>query len=439
MKTKFLLVIFAFGYALNATGQNTLELTFSAIENTDFVQLDSIKIINQTQGGDTVLYYPDTVLVLDYLLSIPAFGLEDQGFSLSQNYPNPVTNQTRISLYIPEKGLLNITATGISGNSIIQDEIVLDKGHHSFRLKPGNENIIFFTASWQGQSRSIKIINQSEDGNTSSLAYRGSKPGTPDLKASKNTQEFMFSLGDELLYIGYANSFQSGILDAPEYSQNYIFQFATNIPCPGTPTVEYEGQVYNTIQIFSQCWLQENLNVGTRINGENSTSNNGIIEKYCYYNSEDSCSKYGGLYRWPEMMQYNSIQGSQGICPSGWHIPTDEEWKILEGSVDSHYGIEDEYWNAFQMRGTDVGTKLKSEAGWSNGGNGNNTYEFTALAGGLRGPDGLFYVVGTKGLWWTSTILDSDIIYRELMESQPGIYRLPTTLQLGMSVRCLKD
>jgi len=57
-------------------------------------------------------------------------------------------------------------------------------------------------------------------------------------------------------------------------------------------------------------------------------SNNSVIEKYCYNNEEDSCTKYGGLYQWDEMMQYTTEQGVRGICPAGWHLPTDEEWKI---------------------------------------------------------------------------------------------------------------
>ena len=89
-------------------------------------------------------------------------------------------------------------------------------------------------------------------------------------------------MGDELLYICYMDTLQSGVLDSPEDNKSYTFQFATNIPCPGTPTVEYEGQIYNTIQIFSQCWLKENLNVGTMIQGGVGMSDNGLVEKYCY-------------------------------------------------------------------------------------------------------------------------------------------------------------
>jgi hypothetical protein len=88
----------------------------------------------------------------------------------------------------------------------------------------------------------------------------------------------------------------SGIIGAPVTNETYTFPFATNIPCPGTPTVTYEGQDYNTIQIFSQCWFKENLITGTMIPGTHAISNNSVIEKYCYDNVVDSCTKYGGLY-----------------------------------------------------------------------------------------------------------------------------------------------
>ena len=167
---------------------------------------------------------------------------------------------------------------------------------------------------------------------------------------------------------------------------------------------------------------------------------NGILEKYCYNNEPDSCSKYGGLYQWQETMQYIYQQGTQGICPPGWHIPTDEEWKVLEGSVDSHYKIGDDYWDAYQTRGLDAGANLKTTNGWSSGGNGTDLYGFSGLPGGNRGLDELFYLVGTDGTWWTSTTdSDNDKLRRKLMHSQPGIIRLSVSSHLGSSVRCLKN
>ena len=110
----------------------------------------------------------------------------------------------------------------------------------------------------------------------------------------------------------------------------------------GLPFIDpRNGQSYNTAKIGDQCWMAENLIIGTRINGVDDQINNADIEKYCYDDIEDSCDVYGGLYQWDEIMQYTTSPGVQGICPTGWHIPTDDEWKILEGTVDSQYGVGD--------------------------------------------------------------------------------------------------
>jgi hypothetical protein len=188
----------------------------------------------------------------------------------------------------------------------------------------------------------VKMLNMSQNNVTECrLAYMGEGNERQSYKSAASFRNFIFFPGDELILIGHTDTDESGIVSKPESSQTYTFQFATNIPCPGVPTVTYEGQTYNTIQIFSQCWLKENLNVGTMIQGDQNMTNNGILEKYCYNNEEDSCTIYRGLYHWDEMMQYITTPGTRGICPEGWHVPMDEEWQILEGSVDSQYSIED--------------------------------------------------------------------------------------------------
>jgi uncharacterized protein (TIGR02145 family) len=236
---------------------------------------------------------------------------------------------------------------------------------------------------------------------------------------------------------------ESGILDSPVTNETYSLEFATNIPCPGTPTVTYEGQVYNTIQIFSQCWVKENLNVGTMIPGAQEMSNNSVTEKYCYDNNPDSCTKYGGLYQWQEMMQYTTTQGAQGICPPGWHLPTDEEWKVLEGAVDSQYGIGDPEWDKEgELRGFDAGLNLKSIGGWYYEGNGSNLFGFSGLPGGYRSYDGSFYVVGKFGWWWASTEDDSIPAwswYRGLRYDMADVIRWVSLKEGGSSVRCLRD
>jgi len=441
MKAKIFLSSLLIITGMMAFGQRaTVELTFTAENNGSYVQLDSIKVMNRTQGGDTVLYWPDTVLSI-YYVGIPESPGLACGFRVFPNYPNPVTDQTTISLYIPDKDRVSLIVTDILGRVILQSDRVLDKGTHTFRFTPGGAYLYFFTARWRGNSSSIKILQAGVySGGATTLEYTGSEDTSPQLKAMKAIQDFSFTPGDQLLYIGYTDTLQSGMLDAPEESQTYTFQFATNIPCPGTPTVEYEGQVYNTIQVFSQCWLKENLNAGTMIQGYEEMTDNGILEKYCYNNEPDSCAKYGGLYQWDEMMQYTTQQGVQGICPPGWHLPTDEEWKVLEGAVDSQYGIGDPEWDSLNIvSGYDVGTNLKTTSGWYDNGNGADLFGFSALPGGRRFYDG-YFLIGSYGWWWTSTECDDGSGWlRYLSYSSPGVDRDNGLKEYGFSVRCIMD
>jgi len=419
----------------------TLELTFTAIDSAAYIQMDSIKVMNRTQGGDTVLYWPDTVLSLDFA-GIPENSELSGRFQVFQNNPNPVTDQATISLYVPEKDRVYLIVSDMLGRVILKTEKILEEGRHSFRYTPGNGNLFFFTARWRGYGSSIKILcNGLCFGGSASLEYSGSKCSTTHLKAAEATSDFAFTPGDTLLFIGYTDSLQSGMLNRPEQSQTYSFQFAFDIPCPGTQTVTYEGQVYNTIQIFSQCWLKENLNVGMMIEGSDQMTDNDTIEKYCYDNDPMNCSIYGGLYQWNEMMQYTTQLGAQGICPPGWHLPTDEEWKVLEGAIDSQYRTGDPEWDWWDMRGSDIGIKIKSTTGWDDNWNGTDTHGFKLMPGGFRYfNDGKFYHAGGHANMWSSNSHTSCYKwYRFVIGYIKESYRNSAPLDDGYSIRCIQN
>ncbi len=197
-------------------------------------------------------------------------------------------------------------------------------------------------------------------------------------------------------------------------------------PCPGLSSITYEGKIYHTILIGTQCWLKENLNVGTRINGvQNQDPANGRIDKYCYNDLEIYCDTYGGLYQWDEMMQGSSTSGVQGICPQGWHLPVNSEWDLL----------------ILNLGGEDVaGGKMKSNTGWFNDGNSPNSSGFTAVPGGLRYYDGRFGFFSYFGYFWSSEYRNStDAWYRNLSYDNTIVYQNFDKKILGYSVRCIKD
>ncbi|MCF8302725.1 MAG: hypothetical protein K9I94_05560 [Bacteroidales bacterium] len=210
--------------------------------------------------------------------------------------------------------------------------------------------------------------------------------------------------------------------------------------CPSAFIDSRDGQEYAAVMIGNQCWMAENLNVGALIPGNDQMQDNSIIEKYCYDDNLSNCDEYGGLYQWDEMMQYITNQGVQGICPPGWHTPTDEEWMILEGSVDSQYGYPDPEWEQTGYRGYNAGQKLKSTSGWYNNGNGSDEFGFTALPAGHRNIYGSFSGYSGGGYWWSSSESSSlKAWYRFLDYFYPSVGRYNYNKDYGFSVRCLKD
>lgn len=191
--------------------------------------------------------------------------------------------------------------------------------------------------------------------------------------------------------------------------------------------IVYSGQAYNTVQIGSQCWLKENLNVGTMIAGYLSGKNNGIIHKYCYNDDSTNCQKYGGLYRWDEAMAYSKTEGTKGICPSGWHIPTSDEMSKLGAAVQN---------NGNGLKAIGQGYYANYENGV-----GTNTSGFSALLAGNRIYNGSFTSLAYSAIFWSSTetVFQGGAITLELSgwDSSLNVYYENT--EAGFSIRCIKN
>jgi len=144
---------------------------------------------------------------------------------------------------------------------------------------------------------------------------------------------------------------------------------------PGTFTDSRDGKSYKTVKLGTQTWMAENLNY-------NATGSR------CYNDSEANCTKYGKLYNW---------ETAKTACPAGWHLPSSNEWVVLEDYAE-------------YRRGVYVPDALKAKSGWNDGDNGTDDYSFTALPGGFCRPGygtadaaiDRFSELGENGYWWTS-------------------------------------
>jgi len=221
-----------------------------------------------------------------------------------------------------------------------------------------------------------------------------------------------------------------------------------------TMTDARDSKVYNIKEIGTQCWMAQNLNYGTYVTVATGQGGAGT-QKYCYANAEGNCGVVGGLYEWAEMMNGSTACNGdatcppcttpvQGICPSGWHIPSHYEWTLLEKSVGSNpdafpYDITTIAW-----LGTDEGGNLK-ETGtshWSSPNTGaTNTSGFNALGGGalIGSPAGFSYFM-EKGQWWTATQFDgANTWFRNVSTYNALVYRGYNPKTYAHSVRCVKD
>lgn len=223
--------------------------------------------------------------------------------------------------------------------------------------------------------------------------------------------------------------------------------------CPEAVT-DIDGNTYNTVLIGDQCWMKENLKVTHYPNGDaipyitdndewGALSDNNTDDAYCYYDDNIN-SEYGALYTYAASIADNwerDIADGQGICPDGWHLPTDAEWKVLEGIVDTQYPVGDPEWDDYGWRGYDAGIHLKSTTGWNDNGNGDNSSGFTALPGGYRSCDnGTFGYAGGYGLWWSATDNRSNNTWDQgLVYGSASVDRYYDDKSYGFSVRCVRD
>jgi len=238
---------------------------------------------------------------------------------------------------------------------------------------------------------------------------------------------------------GYPNTYS-----AQSKLKIIAFVVGTGQPCAGMSyfTDARYGKVYTTVYLGTQCWMKQNLNIGVRIPGTNDQTNNGTIEKYCYNNTESNCDYYGGLYQWDEMMQYTTTAGVKGICPTGWHLPTDAEWTTLTNYVSSQPAYRCNNNTTYIAKALAATTNWNSSTGTCTVGNNldaNNATGFTALPAGYRNADGGFYL-GYDATFWSSTEGYGSYAWnRYLGSGNSGVGRYNYGKVYGFSVRCLKD
>ena len=456
-----------------AASAQTVTLIFTGRDaNNQRMPLDSVVINNQTKGWGETLVWPDTILTMQNGTGIDET-VANGGFGLSQNNPNPFSGITDVNLTVADAGAVTLEIADVYGRMVeTWCTASLPSGINQFRVTLSATGTYILTARQNGKSSSVKMVCDGT-GNGNRIEYAGivvtmctsSLPisATPKTHTRGLTNN-LFDLGDEMEYVGFA-TINGGVVEsrhvtqAQNASETIVLTFdvaQVNMdgqPCYGTPSVtDIDGNVYNTVMIGTQCWMKENLRTtkytdNTPIPLADTVS---YTEPYRHVpdNDEANVAAYGYLYNWAAVMHSEASSetnpsGVQGICPNGWHVPSDAEWTQLTDYVSSH----SEYWCGSDP--SDIAKSLAADTGWGEENdectigynlNANNATGFSALPAGCFNTSGEYLYFGQSIYIWSSTANTEYYAYtRYLGFGRTDVYRSYRYKKFSGSVRCLRD
>ena len=468
-------------FAAVSAQTDTVMLTFMGYyaDNNQSVQLDSVKVQNMTRGWTEILYDPDYELIL-----INGTGIQDRpstnGFVLSQNMPNPFSGITFVNLSLAEPGDVTLVITDITGRIV---ETVhtpsLQPGNHKMRVTLSSTGIYFLTAWQRGQRASIKMLSNGSSGQCSGIEYIGAAEHQNPFFAQQKKSSFKgeslhpFDSHDMMRYVGYSTNTNNQTMYSATInkqlgrtSQTIKLLFSEqNIlggtSCPNIPTVtDYDGNLYNTVQIGNQCWMRENLRTthyadgtaisnGSPIDDEDTLSN---TKPYYYVNpvldTTRYSAQYGYYYNWPATVKDGVSSaavpsGVQGICPQDWHVPSDEEWLGLINYVNNQSPLNcgGSSNNIAKALAADTIFWIKCDDDCAPGDtlSPNNDSGFGAVPSGLYGDDS-FNGAGFGAYFWTTSGASAGYAYgRSMFYYRPDVLRIGYKRSNGFSVRCVRN
>ncbi len=458
-----LLMIMAFTVVAMA---QTITLKFTGVDVVNrYVQLNRVIVTNLSQNWQETIYWPDTSFVLNNGTGIHEVEtFSETSLQLSQNNPNPFMGTTYANLTVAEDGDVAVEITDVLGRIVGAKKFVPQQaGTYQLCVNLSSTGVYFLIARQGKQTASIKMINQGSAGdNTIRLLDFADGNQVGDTKNNeKSNVTRPWAYGDNLIITGYST------VCGTEYSQQISWQLLYNEtitigfpvenncdgdPCPGAATVtDIDNNTYNTVQIGNQCWMKENLRTTRYSNGTSIAlgSSTSTTTAYRYYpnNSSSNVNTYGYLYNWKAVMESSSSSsanpsGVQGICPNGWHVPSDAEWTQLTNYVGSQMQYQ------CNNSSDNIAKALASTTGWNSSTNTctvgnnpstNNATGFSALPAGYFNYGNYDFFGGYATFWSVTELNGSLAYYRYLGYYSAYVGRYGYNKNYGFSVRCVRD
>ena len=465
MEKKTFLFVTILLSALSLGAQNGITLTFTC-RTTDslYVKPNYIKVENLDRGWTEILHFPDTVYQLHQLMAWTDVPDHSEQFGLEVS-PNPFDGATTVTCGLLAPGEATVELTDLTGRILTTKRIeVPHPDHYSLCVNISFPGAYLLNLKQNGKTATAKLVNTGHGGRDA-IEFDGGTKGHREnnhlRSSSKADPPYLFLAGDQLRYTAYAaGNVSYEVLHYPFESDtltllfNHFIELGDSLPCPGTPTVtDYDGNIYSTVKIGTQCWMRENLRTthyadGTEIplGGELASFTDPL-----YFNHPAgslTLAERGYLYNFPAVMHGDSSSheipsGVQGICPDGWHVPSLLEWGVLI----EYLGSQDEY--NCNNYGFYIGKSVAAKTNWPESPytccvghypHTNNATGFSALSAG--------YCLGSSfdnaGAFFSTCTFIITISGRgraayTLSHNSVTLNYTNLGEQLGLSVRCLRD
>lgn len=474
---KFILLVVCITIVSGLFAQDILSLTFKGQDQGGaYIQLDSARIENLTQGWTETLIYPDTELILSVSVGIEDYGPRPDIVI----FPNPCKGNAHLSVANMQGGPVRLTVTDVQGRLCAEYSGTVQSGMNNFYISLSKPQMYFISIKTAQGVKSEKLVSLGNGNvNRIELMERAeTESGVDNAKKMRFDSDAHFVLGDEMRYTGYATvegEMKTSVIVTQEQMEDdtigLVF-FHDRIPCSDVPTVtDHEGNVYNTVQIGTQCWTRENMRTttspttGTCIvaSGTPQLSYSGKMARW--YNNDSTTyapQGFGLLYNWNAAVDtFNAELGElsvsssvgdavsvsftgyrRGICPEGWHLPSAAEWIAFVNYVKAE-GIY-----ACDNSTNKIAKAFASQTGWNNNSTAcavgqnqstNDALNFTAMPAGYIGSGGFISKGETTGFWSASQTTAQKANTWDLFFNNTGIYQTGNSKSQAYSVRCVRD
>ena len=420
-----LFCLICFCTVLKVNGQNYL-ISFAGTGASSTVT--SVKVENLTKGTSLILNGSDILRLTT------ATGVNSEEYTQSSElkiYPNPMTDNATLEIFPPFEGNAIISVYDMTGKPVAQLPSFLENTPQGFRLSGIKNGFYLIKISGNNYQFSGKLLCKGESNGTvrieklrNSFQAVGGKAENTGSKGTLATVDMAYTTGDRLKFTSNSGNYSTVVTETPTQDKTIAFNFIT---CTDGDNINYP-----VVAIGSQVWMAENLRTTKYQNGDliGTTTpstldiSNEMTPKYHWaFNGEESnVVTMGRLYT------FYAITDNRGLCPSGFHVPTDPEWTALTtylGGVSVSGG-------KLKETGTTHWASLNIGA--------TNETGYTALPGGLRSSDGYFLSFLYLGRWWSATEESPDFAYGRTMNyNSASVSKNMLGEKDGNSVRCIKN